>query len=169
MTTTLIVGGVLVVLLIALIAITIMVLIKQFKNGGPLHGSIGIITFGVWTFIWGWLKHKGLYLTKVMIVWSALVITPMALVGVFGFGIVNEFITAATNLTDDKKEVKKISGKKASRPKTTARTKTYKKTAYSTKKTARTKTYKKPSGSQKNTARKSVEQYHQTLTSEPQR
>lgn len=169
MTTTSIVGGVLVVLLIALIAITIMVLIKQFKNGGPLHGSIGLITFGVWTFIWGWMKHKGLYLTKVMIVWTVLVITPMALVGVFGFGIVNELITVATNLTGDKKEVKKISGKKSTQPKKTARKKTYKKTAYSTKTTARKTTYNQTASSRTKTARKSAEQYHQTLSNEPQR
>ena len=169
MTTTLIVGWVLVIVLIALIAITIMVLIKQFKNGGPLHGIIGLITFGFWTFIWGWMKHKGLYLTKVMIVWTVLIITPIALIGVFGFGIVNELITVATSLTGDKKDVKKISAKKSNRPKKTAQKSTYKKSAKSTKTTARKTTYNKTASSRTQTARKSAEQYHQKLRNEPQR
>jgi hypothetical protein len=35
----------------------IIVLIKQFKHGGVLQGIIGIITCGLWTFIWGWIKN----------------------------------------------------------------------------------------------------------------
>lgn len=169
MTTTLFVAGVMVVVLIALIAITIMVLIKQFKGGGRLHGIIGLITFGFWTFIWGWMKHKGLCLTKVMIVWTILIITQMALVGVFGFGTVNELMTPATSLTGDKKDVKKISGKKSNRTKKTAQKSAYKKSAKSMKKTARKSTYNRTANSMKKTARKSVDQYHQNLRNEPQR
>jgi len=157
-----------------------MVLIKQFKNGGPLHGSIGLITLGIWTFIWGWMKHKGLYLTKVMIVYTALIIIPVALVGVFGFGIVNEVITSAKSLTGDKKDVKKTSAKKSTQPKKTAQKSTYQKSAKSTKTTysktasspkttARKTTYNKTASSRTKTGRTNVEQYHQTLSDEGRR
>jgi tetratricopeptide (TPR) repeat protein len=117
---------------IILIIITIMVLIKQFKHGGALHGIIGLITCGFWTFIWGWMKHKGLELTKVMILWTILIVTPMALVGVFGVAMLTELLNIATSLTEeggldkimkgfDKKEVKKISGRKSKQPKKAAK------------------------------------------------
>jgi TolA-binding protein len=132
MTTTLIIAGVMLVVQIILIIITIMVLIKQFKHGGALHGIIGLITCGFWTFIWGWMKHKGLELTKVMILWTILIVTPMALVGVFGVAMLTELLNIATSLTEeggldkimkgfDKKEVKKISGKKSKQPKKAAK------------------------------------------------
>jgi len=169
MTTSLFVAGVMVVVLIALIAIMIMVSIKQFKGAGRLHGIIGVITFGFWTFIWGWMKHKGLHLTKVMIVWTILIITQMALVGIFGLGTVNELMTPATSLAGDKKNVKKISGKNSNRTKKTAQKSAYKKTAKSPKKIARKSTYKKSATSPKKTARKSVDQYKRNLRNEPQR
>ncbi len=120
------------VVLIVLIILMIMVLIKQFKHGGALHGIIGLISCGFWTFIWGWMKHKGLKLTKVMILWTILIVTPMALIGVFGVVMVTELMNMATSLTEeggfdkimkgfDKKEVKKISGRKSKQPKKAAK------------------------------------------------
>ena len=122
MPTTLIVLGVISIIQIALLIIFIMMLIKQFKHGGALHGIIGLISCGFWTYIWGWMKHKSLALTKTMIVWTILLIAPGALMGVFGVAIVNEMVTMAQSIMEeggfdkvlegmDPKEVKKVSGK----------------------------------------------------------
>ncbi len=86
--------------LISLIVFVI-VLIKQFKHGGALQGIIGIITCGLWTFIWGWIKHKSLALTKIMIVWTIIQLTPLVLVGVFGAAIVGEMYKLVGDITGD--------------------------------------------------------------------
>lgn len=52
--------------------IFIIMLIKQFKHGGILHGLLGLITCGLYTFIWGWIKHKDYGLTRMMMTWSIL-------------------------------------------------------------------------------------------------
>ena len=54
------------------------VLVKLFKNEGALKGILGII-FGIYTFIWGWIKHKELALTKVMVLWSVLTVASIVL------------------------------------------------------------------------------------------
>ena len=48
----------------------IMVLIKMFKEAGPLHGILGIIC-GLYAFIWGWMKSTELNLKNVMLAWTA--------------------------------------------------------------------------------------------------
>lgn len=59
---------------IVAIACWIFVLIKMFgdkEKGGTLHGVIGILTCGIWAFIWGWInsaRHQ--HLRNVMIAWS---------------------------------------------------------------------------------------------------
>ena len=52
--------------------IFIMVLIKQFQNAGPVHGIIGIITCGIWTFIWGWMNAGRLGIKNLMLIWTVL-------------------------------------------------------------------------------------------------
>jgi hypothetical protein len=52
--------------------IFIMVLIKQFQNAGPVHGIIGIITCGIWTFIWGWMNSGRLGIKNLMLIWTGL-------------------------------------------------------------------------------------------------
>jgi hypothetical protein len=101
MPTTLIVFGVLSIIQIALLIIFIVMLIKQFKHGGALHGVIGLITCGFWTYIWGWMKHKSLALTKAMIVWTVLMIVPWALVGVLGAAMVNEMVAVAQSIMQE--------------------------------------------------------------------
>jgi Flp pilus assembly protein TadD len=86
--------------LISLI-VFVMVLIKQFKHGGALQGIIGIITCGLWTFIWGWIKHKSLALTKIMIIWTIIQLTPFVLIGVFGAAILGEMYKMVGDLTGD--------------------------------------------------------------------
>ena len=50
----------------------IIILIKQFQDGGVLHGIIGIITCGIWTFIWGWINSGRLNIRNIMLIWTLL-------------------------------------------------------------------------------------------------
>lgn len=52
----------------------IMVLIKQFKTAGVVHGIIGIITCGLWTLIWGWINAGKLGIRNLMIIWTVLIL-----------------------------------------------------------------------------------------------
>ncbi|MGD9043025.1 MAG: tetratricopeptide repeat protein [Desulfobacterales bacterium] len=79
----------------------VMVLIKQFKHGGALHGILGIITCGLWTFIWGWIKHRSLAMTKLMIIWTILQVTPIVLLGVFGVAMVGQMAQMVSEFTGD--------------------------------------------------------------------
>ena len=79
----------------------IIVLIKQFKHGGALQGIIGIITCGLWTFIWGWIKHKRLAMTKLMIIWTVIQVTPLILVGVFGAALMGQMYQMFGELAGD--------------------------------------------------------------------
>ena len=60
----------------------IIVLVKQFKVGGVLKAIIGIITCSIYTFIWGWLNHSRLKITKWMWAWTGAIILALVLVGV---------------------------------------------------------------------------------------
>ena len=62
----------------------IIVLIKQFQNGGVLHGIIGIITCGIWTFIWGWINSGKLNIRNIMLIWTVLYIAALILNGMSG-------------------------------------------------------------------------------------
>ena len=50
----------------------IIVLIKQFQEGGILHGIIGLVTCGIWTFIWGWINSGRLNIRNIMLIWTVL-------------------------------------------------------------------------------------------------
>lgn len=63
---------------IANLVVFIIVLIKQFKEGA-LKGVLGIITCGIYTFVWGWIKHKQLRITKMMLVWTGTIVIPFIL------------------------------------------------------------------------------------------
>ena len=52
----------------------ILVLVKLFKAEGMLRGVLGILSCGIYPFIWGWVKNREFRLTKVMVVWTATVI-----------------------------------------------------------------------------------------------
>ena len=58
--------------------IFIVILIKSFK-AGAFKGILGIITCGLFTFIWGWLKHSELQITKMMLLWTVLIILSIAI------------------------------------------------------------------------------------------
>ena len=63
----------------------IMVLIKQFQTAGAVHGIIGIITCGIWTFIWGWMNATNLNIKNIMMIWTLLIV--ICLVLQFAFGV----------------------------------------------------------------------------------
>ena len=63
----------------------IMVLIKQFQTAGPIHGIIGIITCGIWTFIWGWMNAAKLNIKNIMLIWTVLIL--ICIVIQFAFGV----------------------------------------------------------------------------------
>jgi tetratricopeptide (TPR) repeat protein len=62
----------------------ILVLVKSFKEGGVLHGLLGVLTGGIYTFGWGWLRSRRLQLTKTMLLWTICLILGGALVYVTG-------------------------------------------------------------------------------------
>ena len=62
----------------------ILVLIKSFKEGGALHGLLGLLTGGIYTFVWGWLRSRRLQLTKAMLLWTICLLVGGALVYVTG-------------------------------------------------------------------------------------
>jgi len=71
------------------LVIFIMVLIKLFKNEGALKGILGFFC-GIYTFIWGWIKHKQLAMTKLMTIWSLMILLPFILIPVMGVSSVLE-------------------------------------------------------------------------------
>ena len=64
----------------------IIVLIKQFQDAGVVHGIIGIITCGIWTFIWGWMNASRLGIRNIMMIWTVLIIASLVLRFAFGAG-----------------------------------------------------------------------------------
>ncbi len=60
--------------------LSLVVLVKSFKQGGVLTGILGLMTGGLYTYVWGWLKSKQLQLTKPMLLWSVCMILAGALV-----------------------------------------------------------------------------------------
>jgi hypothetical protein len=49
----------------------VIVLIKLFQEKGVLHGILGIITCGIYPFIWGWINAGRLNVQTIMMVWTA--------------------------------------------------------------------------------------------------
>jgi tetratricopeptide (TPR) repeat protein len=98
----------------------IMVLISMFKNEGALKGILGFL-FGIYAFIWGWIKHKQFALTKVMVLWSALTVAAVALVPAILFTGTMELMSYAAKFTGESdfkflKQDSKKSFQKASLP-----------------------------------------------------
>ena len=111
------IGFLLPVLSLIGLIVYIIVLIKQFKHGGALQGIIGIITCGFWTFIWGWIKHKSLAMTKLMIIWTIIQVTPLVLIGIFGAAMMGEIYKLVGDLAGDPSLIMKQDQKQKARPK----------------------------------------------------
>lgn len=95
------IGILLQALMLVGLILSIIVLIKQFKHGGALHGIIGIITCGLWTFIWGWIKCRSLAMTKLMITWTVVEVAPIVLVGIFGAAMMGQMFKLVSEFTGD--------------------------------------------------------------------
>ena len=76
----------------------VIVLLKSFKEGGVLHGLLGILTCGFYTFIWGWIKSKQLQLAKVMMLWTIVTIASVALPIVVGTTALMQAVPMAGDL-----------------------------------------------------------------------
>lgn len=63
---------------LANLVLFILVLIKLFQKEGTLKGILGLIC-SLYTFIWGWIKHKELQITNIMIGWTACIIITIIL------------------------------------------------------------------------------------------
>ena len=62
----------------------VMTLIKIFpdkEKNGVVHGIIGIVTCGIWAFIWGWINSGRLNLKKLMIIWTVAIVLSWAFGG----------------------------------------------------------------------------------------
>jgi len=91
-------GAALFIALILSIILYFVVLIKMFKNEGALKGILGFF-FGIYTFIWGWMKHKQLAMTKLMAVWSLAMLLPFILIPILGVSSVLEMQKYASAYT----------------------------------------------------------------------
>ena len=78
----------------------IIVLVKLFKNEGALKGILGFI-FGIYAFIWGWIKHKELALTKVMALWSVFTVASIVLAPIIVASGTMEIMNYAAKFTDN--------------------------------------------------------------------
>jgi hypothetical protein len=76
-------GIALVIINILSLVFFFIVLIKLFKNEGALKGILGFFC-SIYTFIWGWMKHKQLGMTKLMATWSILTVAGMVMVPIMG-------------------------------------------------------------------------------------
>jgi hypothetical protein len=76
-------GIALVIINIICLVFFFLVLVKLFKNEGALKGILGFFC-SIYTFIWGWMKHKQLGMTKIMATWSILTVVGMIMVPVMG-------------------------------------------------------------------------------------
>jgi predicted Zn-dependent protease len=76
-------GIALIIINLLCIVFFFIVLVKLFKNEGALKGILGFFC-SIYTFIWGWMKHKQLGMTKIMATWSILTIAGMVMVPVMG-------------------------------------------------------------------------------------
>jgi len=75
------------------------VLVKLFKNEGVVKGILGFI-FGIYAFIWGWIKHKELDLTKVMVLWSVFTVVSIVLAPVIVASGTMQLMNYAAKFTD---------------------------------------------------------------------
>jgi hypothetical protein len=60
----------------------VLVLVKQFQNAGAIHGIVGIVTCGIWTFIWGWIKSGRFDFRMLMLVWTTLIIVQVVIMNI---------------------------------------------------------------------------------------
>jgi len=60
----------------------VVLLVKQFQNSGVVHGLIGVVTCGVWTFVWGWINSGKLDFRMLMLIWTTLIIVQVVIMNI---------------------------------------------------------------------------------------
>ncbi len=65
---------------IAMLILAIIVLVRLFQRKGVLHGVLGLVSLGIYPFIWGWVKNKAEKLTLVMSLWTLTILVEIVLV-----------------------------------------------------------------------------------------
>jgi tetratricopeptide (TPR) repeat protein len=78
----------------------IIVLVQLFKKEGALKGILGFFC-GIYTFIWGWMKHKELALTKVMALWSIMTVASIVLPSIMATSGAYELLSYMNTLKGD--------------------------------------------------------------------
>lgn len=106
---------------VASLVIFIIVLIKSFKDGGVLHGILGILTCGLYTYIWGWLKSKQLQLFKLMLLWTIVTVVSLAMPIIVGTSALMQVIPMAAELGIGEPPAIQLKPAKKKRGKQTAR------------------------------------------------
>jgi ABC-type uncharacterized transport system permease subunit len=47
---------------------------KDKQHAGTVHGILGIVTCGLWAFVWGWIQTKRYHNIVIMLLWTAAMI-----------------------------------------------------------------------------------------------
>ena len=106
---------------LASLVMFIIVLIRSFKDGGVLHGILGILTCGLYTYIWGWLKSKQLQLFKLMLLWTIVWVLSIAMPIIVGTSALMQVIPMAGELGIGEQPPKRITPVKKLAKKSKAR------------------------------------------------
>ncbi|OYV06147.1 MAG: hypothetical protein CFE26_07855 [Verrucomicrobiales bacterium VVV1] len=56
------------------LACFVLVLIKMFKTEKPLMGILGILSCGIWAYIWGWMNSTKHGLKQIMLGWTVAIV-----------------------------------------------------------------------------------------------
>lgn len=43
---------------------------RDKQKAGTLHGVLGIVTCGLWAYIWGWVQSKRYHNVVIMLLWT---------------------------------------------------------------------------------------------------
>jgi hypothetical protein len=62
-----------------MVILSVIVLIRLNKRKGVMHSLLGVVSLGIYPFIWGWVNNKVEKLTVVMSLWSVLLVINFAL------------------------------------------------------------------------------------------
>lgn len=57
----------------------VLILIRLGKEKGALHVILGVLSLGIYPFIWGWIHVRRLGVKKIMLVWTACLLASVIL------------------------------------------------------------------------------------------
>jgi hypothetical protein len=71
------------------LACFVLVLIKMFKTEKPLMGILGIVSCGIWAYIWGWMNSTKHGLKQIMLGWTVAIVLCVVGSSMTGAAMVN--------------------------------------------------------------------------------